>query len=382
MLAGIPDSDAAATAMDGMTADTGLRQRVIEIALALLLVLLLIAATLRILLPFAGILTYAVILSTATAGLFERMAKLLNGRRRFAAFLFGIVAAAITVVPVLYLSSAVADAVPIVQQWLSAASSHELPNLPDWIAGLPLIGGKVAAAWRELQLGGLSVLQHYQHQLVAVGTWLLNLSLGLAGAVLEIFLGVVVAAMIHASGARMVAPVSAIAARFAGREGARLLGAAGQAIRGVAIGVIGTALLEGLLAWIGFAIAGVPGAIALAALTFFFATVQIGPLLIWLPVAIWLASQDQIGSAIFLTVWGIVLLMGADNIVKPILIARSGKLPMLVLFVGVVGGLAAWGFTGMFIGATTLAILWTVLQTWLGAKENPACTANSANPNS
>src|SRR5215468_1555544 len=171
VLAEILDSEAAATAMDGMTADTGLRQRVIEIALALLLVLLLIAATLRILLPFAGILTYAVILSTATAGLFERMAKLLNGRRRFAAFLFGIVAGAITVVPVLYLSSAVADAVPIVQQWLNAASSHELPNLPDWIAGLPLIGGKVAAAWQELQVGGLSVLQHYQHQLVAVGRW-------------------------------------------------------------------------------------------------------------------------------------------------------------------------------------------------------------------
>src|SRR5262249_23206263 len=171
----ILDSEAAATAMDVTTADTGLRQRVIEIALALLLVLLLIAATLRILLPFAGVLTYAVILSTATAGLFERMAKLLNGRRRFAAFLFGIVAAAITVMPVLYLSSAVADAVPIAQQWLSAASSHELPNLPDWIAGLPLIGGKVATAWRELQLGGLSVLQHYQHQLVAVGSWLLDL---------------------------------------------------------------------------------------------------------------------------------------------------------------------------------------------------------------
>jgi predicted PurR-regulated permease PerM len=355
--------------------DSGLRQRVIEIGLALLLVLLLIAATLRILLPFAGVLTYAVILAIATAQLFERMVKLLNGRRRFAAFLFGILAAAITVVPLLYLSSAIADAVPIVQQWLSAVSSHEIPNLPDWIAGLPLIGGKVTAAWRELQLEGLSVLQHYQHQLVAAGTWLLDLSLGLAGAVLEIFLGVVVAAMIHASGNLMVDPLFAIAARFAGPEGSRLLGAARRAIQGVAIGVIGTALLEALLAWIGFAIAGVPGAVALAAVTFFFATVQIGPLLVWLPVAIWLASEGQTAWAIFLAVWGIVLLMGADNIVKPILIARSGQLPTLVLFVGVIGGLAAWGFTGMFIGATTLAILWTVLQAWLGTKENPGGVA-------
>ena len=366
--------------MQVTTGDSGLRQRVIEIALALLLVLLLIAATLRILLPFAGVLTYAVILAIATARLFEWMAKLLNGRRRFAAFLFGILAAAITVVPLLYVSSAIANAVPIVQQWLSAASSHDVPNLPDWIAGLPLIGDKVTGAWRELQLEGLSVLQHYQHQLVSLGAWLLDLSLGLAGAVLEIFLGVVIAATIHASGNRMVEPLSAIAARFAGPEGSRLLGAASRAIQGVAIGVIGTALLEGLLAWIGFAIAGVPGAVALAALTFFFATVQIGPLLVWLPVAIWFASAGQIGWAIFITVWGLVLLMGADNIVKPILIARSGQLPMLVLFVGVIGGLAAWGFTGMFIGATTLAILWTVLQAWLGTKEHPTGTTDSAPP--
>jgi predicted PurR-regulated permease PerM len=360
------------------TADSRLRQRVIETALALLLVLLLIAATFRILLPFAGVLTYAVILATATAGLFERMAKLLNGRRRLAAFLFGILAAVITVVPLIYFSSAVADAVPIAQQWLSAVSSRNIPNLPDWIAGLPLIGDKLGSAWRELQLEGLGVLQHYQQQLVAVGGWLLDLSLGLAGAVLEIFLGVIVAAIMHASARVMVGSLSAIAERIAGPEGARLLDAARRAIQGVAIGVIGTALLEGLLAWIGFAIAGVPGAVALAALTFLLATIQVGPLLVWLPVAIWLASQGQIGWAIFLAVWGIVLLMGADNIVKPILIARSGQLPTLVLFVGVIGGLAAWGFTGMFIGATTLAILWTVLQAWLGTKENSTGTTDSA----
>jgi predicted PurR-regulated permease PerM len=124
-------------------------------------------------------------------------------------------------------------------------------------------------------------------------------------------------------------------------------------------------LLEAVLAWVGFAIAGVPGAVVLAGLTFFFAVIQIGPLVVWLPVAVWLGYQGQTGWAIFTAVWGIVLLMGADNIVKPVLISRSGQLPTLVLFVGVIGGLAAWGFTGMFIGATTLAILWTVVQAWL-----------------
>ena len=187
-------------------------------------------------------------------------------------------------------------------------------------------------------------------------------------AVLEIFAGVIVAAIFHASRDRVLRYITAILEHIVGPSGREDLAAAGKAIQGVAIGVVGTALLEGLLGWIGFAVAGVPGAIALAAATFFLAVIQIGPLLVWLPVAIWLGAEGQTGWAIFMVAWGIIALMGTDNIVKPMLIARSGELPMLVLFVGVIGGLAAWGFTGMFIGATTLAVLWTVLQVWLEAK--------------
>ncbi|WP_455274198.1 AI-2E family transporter [Rhizobium herbae] len=91
--------------------------------------------------------------------------------------------------------------------------------------------------------------------------------------------------------------------------------------------------------------------------------------LVWVPVAIWLGSQGQTGWALFVVVWGVVLLVGTDTFIKPMLIARSGHLPLLVLFIGVIGGMAAWGFTGMFIGAITLAILWTVLQAWLGPNE-------------
>ena len=353
-----------------MQEDSGERQYVIETALALLLASVLIAASFWVLLPFVGVLTYAVILATATAGLFDRTVDLLSGRRGLAAVMFGAVAAIITIVPLIYLCSAVADGLGVAEAWLSAASTHGIPNLPEWIAGLPLIGKRVTPAWQDLQRDGLVWLQRYQPQLAEAGRWLLNLSTGLVLAVLEIFLGVIVAAIIYASRTPVLRFVSAITERIVGPKGTGLLDAAGNAIRGVAIGVIGTALLEGVLAWIGFAVAGVPGAIALAAVTFFLAVIQFGPLLVWLPVAIWLGSQGQTGWAIFTAAWGIVVLMGCDNIVKPMLIARSGQLPLLVLFVGVIGGLAAWGFTGMFIGATTLAVLWTVLQAWLGTDED------------
>ena len=224
--------------MQETVTESGQRLRVIETALALLLVLLLLAATFRVLLPFAGVLTYAAIIATATSGLFDRMVDLLNGRRRLAAVLFGAVAVTITVVPLIYVSSSVADLVGIAERWLSAASREGIPNLPEWIAGLPLIGKKATAAWQELQREG-GVLQQYQPQLIAAGRWLLDRSLGLAGAVIEIFLGVVVAAMIHASRSQILRLASDIAQRVAGPAGSKLLDAAGRAIRGVAIGVIG-----------------------------------------------------------------------------------------------------------------------------------------------
>ncbi|WP_341486276.1 AI-2E family transporter [Pararhizobium sp. A13] len=361
--------------MQEMSSQNGGQQQVIETALALLLVSALLAATFWVLLPFVGVLTYAVILATATAGLFDRMVVLLGGRR-LAAFSFGAIAAAITIVPLIYLCSSVVSHVDVAEAWLREASSRGIPNLPEWISSLPLLGKKVTPVWQELQRDGLALLQRYQPQLATVGRWLLSFSAGLMLAVLEIFVGIIVAAMIHASRIRVVGFVSAITVRIIGPRGPVVLDAAAKAIKGVAIGVIGTALLEGVLAWIGFALAGVPGAIVLAAVTFFLAVIQIGPLLVWVPVAIWLGSQGQTGWTIFTVVWGVVLLMGTDTFVKPMLIARSGQLPLLVLFVGVIGGLAAWGFTGMFIGATTLAILWTVLQTWIGTKSEPLASTN------
>lgn len=354
--------------MQEMSSKNGGQQQVIETALALLLVSALLAATFWVLLPFVGVLTYAVILATATAGLFDRMVVFLGGRR-LAAISFGAIAAAITIVPLIYLCFSVVSHVDVAEAWLREASSRGIPNLPEWIASLPLLGKKVTPVWQDFQRDGLALLQRYEPQLAAAGRWLLGLSAGLMLAVLEIFLGVIVTAMIHASRIPVLAFISAITVRIIGPRGPAVLDAAAKAIKGVAIGVIGTALLEGVLAWIGFALAGVP--IVLAAVTFFLAVIQIGPLLVWVPVAIWLGSQGQTGWTIFTVVWGVVLLMGTDTFVKPMLIARSGQLPLLVLFVGVIGGLAAWGFTGMFIGATTLAILWTVLQTWIGTKSDP-----------
>jgi len=158
--------------------------------------------------------------------------------------------------------------------------------------------------------------------------------------------------------------------------------ATGRAIKGVAVGVMGAAFMVALFAWIGFAIAGIPFAIGLAALTFFLVVIQLGPLLVWLPVVLWLAARGDTGWAIFIGIYGATVLMGIDNILKPVLIARSGRLPVLVLFLGVIGGMAAWGFTGMFKGAIILAVFYTILHSWLDRQppELQAVTQGQTDP--
>jgi predicted PurR-regulated permease PerM len=147
-----------------------------------------------------------------------------------------------------------------------------------------------------------------------------------------------------------------------------MIDASGKAINGVAIGVMGTALIEAAIAWIGFAIAGIPAASGLAALMFLFAVVQLGPLPVMVPLIIWLVSKDENGWAIFMGVW-LVILFVVDNVIKPILIGKSGKLPIVILFFGVIGGMGAWGFTGMFKGAVVLALMYTIFRTLTYGKQ-------------
>ncbi len=149
------------------------------------------------------------------------------------------------------------------------------------------------------------------------------------------------------------------------RDGLSLLKATSQAIKSVSIGVMGTAFIASIISWLGLLIAGVHYAVLLAAVIFFLVLIQLGPLLVWVPLVIWTASQGQTGMTIFLIIYGIALL-AIDAVLKPILLAKSGgKMPFLVLFLGVVGGLAAWGFTGMFKGAIILSVFYTLFNSWL-----------------
>jgi predicted PurR-regulated permease PerM len=345
----------------------------IETALALLLLLVLLFNLYTVLSVFFGVFVYAIIFSVSFATLFERLASFLKNKRSLAAIIYAILLIALVAMPFIYIVSALGEYAVKAQQLMTQVKAGDVPVLPNWIAGLPFVGKKITAFWQQLQADPSRTFAAYEIQVREALQTLISGGAGIVGATLEFVAGIIVSAFLLTRGQKVLQPIYATMRYIVGEsDGPPLVDATGRAVKGVAVGVMGTAFIAALFSWIGFALAGISFAVGLAALTFFLVVIQVGPLFVWLPAAIWLGTHGQTGSAIFITIYGLVVLMGIDNILKPILIARSGKLPVLVLFLGVIGGMVAWGFTGMFKGAIILAVFYTVFISWHGKQQRDA----------
>lgn len=165
--------------------------------------------------------------------------------------------------------------------------------------------------------------------------------------------------------------LSVAADRLAGERGRHLLKVAGDTVRGVIYGILGTAIAQALVAGLGFWIAGVPGAVLLSVLTFFFGVIPFGPPLIWLPAAGWLFAQGKPGLGIFMLIYGAFGISGVDNVIKPLLISQGSKMPFVLIFMGVIGGAFAFGLVGVFLGPTLLAVGFRLIEEWSSTPLDP-----------
>lgn len=353
-------------------------RNVIETILVLLLFLALLFALYDVLKVFFGVLTFALIFSVSFARTYERLAARLKGRRRLAAVIYSLLLIGIIALPFIYIISAMSTHVKVAIQYLEVIRNDGLPPLPDWIVNLPMVGGEIATFWQSLRESPKEVIHLHDHQIRSVLVHVLNRGAGIFGVGLQFIAGIIISAFLLVGGERMLDPVRAALGHLLGeRDGNALVDTTGQAVKGVAIGVMGTAFIAAVISFVGLEIAGIPFALGLAALIFFLVVIQIGPLVVWVPLIIYMAAQGHMGMTIFLVIYGAFIVI-ADALLKPYLIARSGKLPFLVLFLGVIGGLAAWGFTGMFKGAIILAVFYKVFTSWLERKSNVADTGDEA----
>jgi predicted PurR-regulated permease PerM len=341
-------------------------RNIVEAILVVILLVILMLALYDVLKVFFGVLTFALIFSVSFAAPFEWLCRILRGRRSIAAFIYTLILIAIVALPLVFIISALRHHVKDALFLMNDIRTKGLPPLPAWISNFPLVGEDIASFWQQLQSSPRETIAAHSEPIKMAMRHVLSSGAGIVGTALQFVTGIIISAFFLIAGEKDLAPIKSTMQHLLGkRDGLSLLKATAQAIKSVSIGVMGTAFIASVICWIGLLIAGVHYAILLAALIFFLVLIQLGPLLVWVPLVIWTASQGHTGMTIFLIVYGIILLI-IDALLKPVLLAKSGgKMPFLVLFLGVVGGLAAWGFTGMFKGAIILSVFYTLFNSWL-----------------
>jgi predicted PurR-regulated permease PerM len=339
---------------------------------AVLVICALLGASIWVVRPFVGPALWATMVVVATWPLMLRIEARLWGRRSLAVTAMTLLLVLLFVVPLALAIVTIVGSADQLIEWAKIAAQYRLPDKPpSWLEELPLIGGIAHRGWDQATALGLQdLLPKLTPYAGDVTRWFVSQVGSIGFLLVQFVMTVLIAAVMYASGEEAAELVRRFAIRLAGPRGGSVVDLAGGAIRGVALGVGGTALMQASAGGIGLAVAGVPFAGLLTAVTFMLCIAQIGPLPVLLPAAGWAFWSGSHGWGIFLVVVALVVAT-VDNIVRPLLIRLGADLPLLLIFSGVIGGLLSFGLVGIFVGPLVLAVSYTLLEAWMNDGDTP-----------
>ncbi len=382
-----------------------------------LALLLLLGGCFLVLKPFMTALMWAIILAYSLHPLQRTFTRWFRGSRTLAACLVTLTVAVLFAGPVVLIGVSLAqdgkDLALATRNWFMEAP--ETP--PAWVTRVPVVGDEIEGYWtafaedrnrwieqldqevknpprakiardvgdglvgqeRPLPLrNGLGDEtaegeREYEspHIVVLLGRflswariWLLSAAKAVGQGVTQVLISAFLAFFLLRDAPELSERLAVAVERLAGNRGRHLIKVAGDTVRGVIYGILGTAIVQALVAGFGFWIAGVPAVVLLSVLTFFFAVLPFGPPLIWLPAAFWLFAQNRMGYGIFMLLWGVLAISSVDNFLRPYLISQGSKMPFVLIFCGVIGGALAFGLVGVFLGPTLLAVAFRLIDEW------------------
>jgi predicted PurR-regulated permease PerM len=338
---------------------------IVQATLAILFIGIMITASFWILRPFFTALVWATMIVVTTWPFMLTLQKLLWGKRALAVTVMTAALLLLLVIPLTLAIVNIIERADDIVAWTKSLATLDLPPPPDWVGGLPVVGKKISAQWLHLAAAGKAELAaRVEPHLAKIASWVVAQAGSGMMMMVQFLLTVIISAVLYGTGDTAAAGVRHFARRLGGHHGEDAAILAAKAIRGVALGVVVTALVQSLLGGIGLAVSGVPAAAILTAVMFILCVAQIGPALVVIPATVWLFWTDQ-------TLWGSVMIgfslvtMTIDNVIRPFLIKKGADLPLLLIFAGVLGGLVAFGVIGLFIGPVILAVTFTLLEAWV-----------------
>jgi predicted PurR-regulated permease PerM len=352
-------------------------RRALEATIRIGLVVLLVLWCFEIVKPFVVPVIWGIIIAVATYPGYRRLLPPLGERRGLAAAVVAVLMLVLLIGPTIILADTLIAGAQQLARGLSDGTI-DIPPPPASVAEWPVIGQTLFEFWGQASLNLASSLNEVGPQLKVVGGWLLSAAGGVGFGILQFVFAIIIAGILLANAEGGDKAADSIANRLMGEQGWKYADLARTTVRGVARGILGVALIQSILAGLGFLVIGLPAAGLLALLCLVLAVVQVGVGPIVIPAVIYVfATADTVPAVVFL-IWSLFVLL-LDNFLKPILLGRGAQVPMAVIFIGAIGGFLVHGIVGLFVGAVVLSLGYTLFRAWL-AEGAGSATDQSGTP--
>jgi predicted PurR-regulated permease PerM len=348
----------------------------IDIAINLGIIFLIFAWCLQILSPFLGVVIWGAVIAIAIFPAFLKLKALLGGRSKSSIAVFVLVSFCIVIIPLWSFGGSVIETAVDLKKELEAGSLV-VPPPSDSVRDWPLVGKKTHALWLEASTNMSAFFEAHSDQVRNIASTAITKAASAGKEALAFLISIAIAAAFLASANGASAAMQRLFRRLSPRQGDELLAMSVATVRSVAVGVLGVAVIQSVLAGIGIAVAGVPAAGIWALLVLIIAIAQLPPILVLLPISIYVFSVESTTVAVIFLVWSI-LVSFSDAALKPMLLGRGLDTPMLVVLLGAIGGMITAGIIGLFVGAVVLSVGYKLFIAWLEAGEEPAASSDAA----
>lgn len=320
--------------------------------------------------PFLPAILLAMIFCLATWPAFSALQQKVGGRSWLAATIMTTLLFIGFLLPLFLLGSSLAENVSQLIKFAMTSFKDGHGEAPAWVLHLPSWAqGYVVDFWHKYLDSGDQIVQGLAHYAGPLSHQVIYIGKKIGQGLIDLSLGLFISFFFFSYGAQTIKRIGILMQRFIGDRGLHLLQISKDTLISVVYGILGTALAQGAVAGVGFWIARVPGAAFLGLITVLLSLIPGGPPLIWGSVTLWLFFNGNLGMSVFMLLWGLIVISGVDNIIRPYFISLGCDLPLLLVLLGVLGGLVAFGFIGLFIGPTLLALAYALVLEWSHEEE-------------
>jgi predicted PurR-regulated permease PerM len=327
--------------------------------------------------PFLSSLAWAAILVFCTWPAYRALTDRLKLGPNTAALIMVLAEFLVIGLPLVFATPVKREDVDGIREWIERIFTEGLPDLSGVFLSIPFIGEYLNEWWQALAGDTSRLVSLFRPYAGTIAQTALSVLLALLSGIAEMLVAILLAFFIYRDGAAIAKNAYALLEQVAGKRAQPLWELTGNVTRGVVYGLLGTAVVQGFMTFIGLWVSGVPQPVLLGVIAGVISILPVGAPLVWLPAAIWLMASGSIGWGVFMLIYGAAGISSVDNFIRPWLIARGADLPLLLTILGALGGVFAFGFLGLFLGPVLLALGYSLIKEWATGKRDEASTEPS-----